>query len=94
MKLVTGIEAIQSGKPWREASCSKGNTRWIMLYDELGSITTSDLLKNEFIIKEEPREFWILPYAGDKHSVTEIRQDDPVDRFEKEGWIRVREVEK
>lgn len=90
MKLVTGIEAIQSGKSWKH----KEDDRWLSTIDCLGVISSIDLLKREFIIKEEPREFWILPYAGDKHSVTEIRQDDPVDRFEKEGWIRVREVEK
>lgn len=91
MKLVTGIEAIQSGKPWRY------HTRtdiWFINDVPLNYICGNDLLIKQFVIKEEPREFWILPGVIKSQTVTETRKDDPVDKFEKEGWIRVREVEK
>lgn len=90
MKLVTGIEAIQSGKPFRP---SGSNGRWIQPDDGLGSINAADLHKKGFIIKEEPREFWInidgahwTVYGAD-YFVKTIQTD-------KGEWIRVREVEK
>ena len=89
MKLVTGIEAIQSGKPWRNID---GTTRWIQSDDGLGSITTADLLKKEFIIKEEPREFWIdttYPNCIQMYPAGYAGAD-----FDNDRWIKVREIEK
>lgn len=89
MKLVTGIEAIQSGKPFRP---SGSNGRWIQPDDGLGSINAADLLKKGFIIKEEPREFWL---DISKPSCVQIY---PIDcqgiDFSRDEFIKVREVEK
>lgn len=89
MKLVTGIEAIQSGKPFRP---SGSNGRWIQPDDGLGSINSADLLKKGFIIKEEPREFWIdisKPSCLHMYPIDTFGVD-----FSGDNWIRVREVEK
>lgn len=90
MKLVTGIEAIQSGKPWRD---KYGNTRWIQSNDGLGSITSADLLKKDFIIKEEPREFWIY-LSPENGAAIAYHADYAGADFKNDRWIRVREVEK
>lgn len=89
MKLVTGIEAIQSGKPWKHRSYDCWLTDNILL----SNLTSLELRKKEFLIKEEPREFWInidgahwTVYGAD-YFVKTIQTD-------KGEWIRVREVEK
>lgn len=89
MKLVTGIEAIQSGKPWKH----KDVESWIYDDTTLGYITPKYLREKMFIIKEEPREFWInidgahwTVYGAD-YFVKTIQTD-------KGEWIRVREIEK
>ena len=85
MKLVTGIEAIQSGKPWKHRDCDD----WMDQDVRLGCITSSLLLKKEFIIKEEPREFWIrVDSVGFPVCIS------TEDKSQLSGWIRVREVEK
>lgn len=90
MKLVTGIEAIQSGKPFRHVSKSFKSI-WIdHCGTGMGSLSPADLLMQEFEIKPEPREFWIDIDTGksiptDHLSSADIRADN---------WIRVREVEK
>ena len=87
-KLVTGIEAIQSGRPWKH----KDDDKWISTIDRLGVLSSMDLLKREFIIKEEPREFWI------DISIPTCIQMYPIDYFgvdfSGDNWIRVREVDK
>ena len=91
MKLVTGIEAIQSGKPFK--ICNDGKvSSWINPSAELGDFTPSDLLKKDFIIKEEPREFWIFnPSSGDLFVYSgDYKGAD----FSGDNWIRVREIEK
>lgn len=52
MKLVTGIEAIQSGKPWKY----KNAHDWKNHGDYVGSISGKELTLKEFIIKEDPRD--------------------------------------
>jgi hypothetical protein len=81
MKLVTGIEAIQSGKPFKYDG---EDYRWIGQENSLSSFTPNDLLKKKFIIKEEPREFWIR--------IEDTFQDRG--SIQSKEWIRVREVEK
>lgn len=88
MKLVTGIEAIQSGKPWKHQVYNY----WVMDNAKASHLTLGDLLKKEFIIKEEPREFWIdisKPSCIQTYPVTMNLLDTSGD-----NWIRVREVEK
>jgi hypothetical protein len=89
MKLVTGIEAIQSGKPWKH----RDNREWIDLKNERLGFTTADLHKEEFIIKEEPREFWLFipSQGGDICAYTSTYKGAD---FSGDNWIRVREVEK
>jgi hypothetical protein len=83
MKLVTGIEAIQSGKPFKYKDCND----WLSPDGCLGGVTSSDLLRKEFIIKEEPREFWINILAG------QVYEGDPINvDVSGRGWIRVREI--
>lgn len=91
MKLITGIEAIQSGKFWKH----KDWEEWLSPYYCLGALTSADLLNKEFVIKEEPREFWIrasdvdktCKYCGTPISITNLN-------LVAEGeWIRVREIE-
>lgn len=94
MKLVTGIEAIQSGKPWKHKSYDGYITDSILL----SNLTSSELRKKEFIIKEEPREFWIrasdadnsCEYCGTPISSTNLNSDSVAVG----EWIKVREVEK
>lgn len=92
MKLVTGIEAIQSGKPWKH----KDDENWLSTIDCLGVISSIDLLKKEFIIKEEPRDFWIRASDVDKtcrYCGTPISSTDL--NLKAEGrWVKVREIEK
>lgn len=88
MKLVTGIEAIQSGKPWRH----KDNDEWIDPVSDTHLLTPRALQTRVYIIKEEPKEFWICinsdggiyAYPG-TYKGADTNDDD---------WIRVREVEK
>ena len=92
MKLVTGIEAIQSGKPWKH----KSYDGWMTDSMYIEGFTSEDLRKKEFIIKEEPREFWIR--AGDidktcKYCGTPISSTD-LNLVAEGNWIRVREVDK
>ena len=87
MKLVTGIEAIQSGKPWKH----KDDTGWID-NDTLVHIMPRHVLEKIWVIKEEPREFWIFtPSSGDMFVYTgDYKGAD----FSGDNWIRVREIEK
>ncbi|MDQ5884496.1 MAG: hypothetical protein QG556_836 [Pseudomonadota bacterium] len=78
MKLVTGIEAIQSGKPWKRQE----EDRW-RHDDMLVTFTSVALRRKDFIIKEEPREFWI--------KIEDTFQDRG--SIQSKEWIRVREVE-
>lgn len=88
MKLVTGIEAIQSGKPWKHRSYDCWLTDNILL----SNLTSLELRKKEFLIKEEPREFWL---DISKPSCIKMY---PIDcqgiDFSREEFIKVREVEK
>lgn len=83
MKLVTGIEAIQSGKPWRHKS-----ERYFVEMDTPIKFTTAQLLKKEFELKEEPREFWINVKTMTAHDI--VAGQTPIGS----DWIRVREIEK
>ena len=83
-KLVTGIEAIQSGKPWK----FQFDTYWRSHVETIRELSSADLLKKEFIIKEEPREFWIDPESMTAFNLS--HNEKPLD----DNWIRVREVEK
>ena len=91
MKLVTGIEAIQSGKPFK----AKDDESWIDKTDCLGYLSPHDLTQTKFIIKDEPREFWIFDLSEEPnitltaYPITYQGADTKGDR-----WIRVREVEK
>jgi hypothetical protein len=88
MKLVTGIEAVQSGKPWKH----KSYDGWMTDSLFLNRLTSEDLRKKEFIIKEEPREFWIdttYPNCVQLYPINYAGAD-----FSGDNWIRVREVEK
>lgn len=91
MKLVTGIEAIQSGKPWKD----RLGTEWIEPNCTTRTFTPKYLMEKEFIIKEELREFWInasLTDKGCEHCGMPITSTKIID--DKDNWIRVREVEK
>lgn len=70
MKLVTGIEAIQSGKPFKH-KWSNTESGWIHFNIGLGSITPHDLMQREFIIKQEPREFIIV--VDRANSIKDVR---------------------
>lgn len=87
MKLVTGIEAIQSGKPWRH----KDVLAWIYDDTPLGYLKPKDLREKMFIIKE-PREFWL------DISKPSCIQMYPIDcqgiDFSRDEFIKVREIEK
>ena len=91
MKLVTGIEAIQSGKPWKHQVYSY----WVIDNVKASHLTLGDLLKKEFIIKEEPREFWIrasdvdsgCEYCGVPISSTNLNLGSDGE------WVKVREIE-
>lgn len=88
MKLVTGIEAIQSGKPWKD----RLGTEWIEPNCERISFTPKYLMLKEFIIKEEPREFWIDMNKSDCWRAYPIIYQGA--DFGRADWIRVREIEK
>lgn len=90
MKLVTGIEAIQSGKPWKH----KDVESWIFDETALTWINPKDLREKMFVIKEEPREFWInasLTDKGCEHCGMPISSTKIID--DGDNWIRVREVD-
>lgn len=87
MKLVTGIEAIQSGKPWKH----KDVESWILDETALTWIKPKDLREKMFVIKEEPREFWI--FIGQDHMAAYTGDYKGAD-FSGDKWVRVREVEK
>jgi len=84
MKLVTGIEAIQSGKPWKD----RLGTEWIEPNCESKSFTPKYLMLKEFIIKEEPREFWV------RIEDTIRERGSMSTALQSKEWIRVREIEK
>ena len=86
MKLVTGIDAIQSGKPWKH----KDYDEWICAGDCIGNLTSGDMMNKEFIIKEEPREFWINIDTGKAIPTDHLIAAD----IKADNWIRVREIEK
>lgn len=91
MKLVTGIEAIQSGKPFKLVP----DTEWTYPSSIIGQVTPRELLEKIWVLKEEPREFWInseLTDKGCKHCGIPISSTKIIDAGNK--WIRVREVEK
>lgn len=83
-KLVTGIEAIQSGKLWKH----KNSLEWIKPNNDSHTVTPFYLMLKEFVIKEEPREFWIfIDNVGDPLRVS------IEDKTNISNWIKVREVE-
>ena len=90
MKLVTGIEAIQSGKPFRYENRTDF---WITNDASLREICGNDLLIKQFIIKEEPREFWIYLSPENGAAIAYPANYAGAD-FKNDRWIRVREVEK
>lgn len=91
MKLVTGIEAIQSGKPFRLIDAGGGKGIWYDA-DTTQSIQIKMLRIRQWEIKEEPREFWL---DISKPSCVQIY---PIDcqgiDFSRDEFIKVREVEK
>lgn len=89
MKLVTGIEAIQSGKPWKHQIYN----HWVTDNTKASHLTLGDLLKKEFIIKEEPREFWIYLSPENGAAIAYPANYAGAD-FKNDRWIRVREVDK
>lgn len=86
MKLVTGIEAIQSGKPWRHRNRTDF---WITNDLPLRDICANELLIKQYVIKEEPKEFWINILAGQVYTELPFNID-----LKDDNWIRAREVEK
>jgi hypothetical protein len=92
MKLVTGIEAIQSGKPWKH----KDNDEWIDPDSDTQLLTPRALQTRVYIIKEEAREFWIrasdvdsgCEYCGVPISSTNLNLGTDGE------WVKVREIEK
>lgn len=87
MKLVTGIEAIQSGKPWKHHR----DEAWFEPDSDSPLFTQVYLRLKQFIIKEEPREFWIFINNKDDTLTAKHGYMKPVDPC---NWIRVREIEK
>lgn len=88
MKLVTGIEAIQSGKSWEH----KNDDGWSDAESTLGCLTPAHLFQEVFIIKEEPREFWLDTTRPNCNSFYPV--DYPGADFSGDNWIKVREVDK
>jgi hypothetical protein len=93
MKLVTGIEAIQSGKPWKHHR----DESWFEPNSDSPLFTQVYLRLKEFIIKEEPREFWINASLIDRdceHCGIPI-SSVKLNLGSQDQWmIRVREIEK
>lgn len=88
MKLVTGIEAIQSGKPFKLVP----DTEWTLPDSIIGQVTAKELLEKIWIIKEEPREFWIfIDSIGEMCAYMGTYQGADTSG---NNWIRVREIEK
>lgn len=85
MKLVTGIEAIQSGWPFKLVP----DTEWTYPSSIIGQVTPRELLEKIWVLKEEPREFWLNMLAGTIHTEKPFNID-----ICDGNWIRVREVEK
>lgn len=87
-KLVTGIEAIQSGKPWKH----KDNDEWIDPDSDTQLLTPRALQTRVYIIKEEPREFWIdttYPNCVQLYPINYAGAD-----FSRDEFIKVREIDK
>ena len=86
MTLVTGIEAIQSGKPFKLVD----DADWTLPDSIIGQVTPKELLDKIWVIKEEPREFWINIDTGEILSMDCLSSAD----IRADNWIRVREIEK
>jgi hypothetical protein len=81
-KLVTGIEAIASGKRWKHRTSDS----WISRNTCIG-FNSEAICKQEFVIEPEPREFWVEIVEGKPDYISNTRPPD----FSGE-LIRVREV--
>ena len=89
MKLVTGVEAIQSDKPIRKHHQGKPIGEWFR--PEFGDrFTFTELTTPCFEIEQDPREFWVNPSKGTM--VSEVGEVKMSDFSKREGWIKVREV--
>ena len=96
MKLVTGIEAIHSGKTFRQVHKEIGNcvsfSEWIEP-NGLFTFTAKSLREKVWEIKQEPREFWIAPKMLDGvRAITEVKPSHDPSDFLSKGWIKCREV--
>jgi hypothetical protein len=92
-KLVTGIEAIQSGKPFRWNNPESGViNRWIDPRDkeEMINVRLHELLACKWEIKQEPREFWIEVNSVGTPIVADTEEFNPSHSGTK--VIKVREV--
>ena len=83
MKLVTGIEAIQSGK-----LIKRPGGIWFLPGDE-DTFSAKEMRTPCFEIKPESREFWLLL---NKCGVFRAWRDSPPDADSVAEWIKVREV--
>lgn len=88
MKLVTGIEAIQSGKPWKH----KDNDEWIDPDSDTQLLTPRALQTRVYILKEEPREFWV--FIGTSEGMNIYPGNYAGANTSGAQWIRVREIDK
>lgn len=83
-KLVTGIEAIQSGKLIRRHFDEGGVSEWFN--PEKGcAYSFKELTTPCFEIKSEPREFWIYFDGAECPASISARKGG-------DNWIKVREV--
>lgn len=90
MKLVTGIEAIQSGKPFRYCPPNNVASHWMTISDGTISFTIHEFMMCSWQIKQEPREFWIFNKAVDDY--IECQSVIQTVYPNEDGWIKVREV--
>lgn len=93
MKLVTGIEAIQSGKPFRKVVELPGNRicfgEWFIPND-IYTFTVGSLREKTYEIKPEPREFWLEINENGTPIVVDTEEFNPC--HGKTKVIKVREV--
>ena len=92
MKLVTGIEAIQSGKRFRYVPIYSElrPTEWMSIESGfVKTITPAHILESRWEIEQKPREFWVHPERLIIYTDDALRADD---NPKTHGWIKVREV--
>lgn len=96
MKLVTGIEAVRSGRPFRFVFKESGKPisygSWITRTARLGNLTSEDFVSQSWEIEQEPREFWVDISSSPGGYLKACSIDHPTMEPGADGWIKCREV--